>query len=113
MIEKYFKILKSGCKVESCCLGDATRLTNFFVIKNIIAVKIFSISKLMLTNKIVSCDTVLSSLDWKILYKRFNSGKSAKKIPSVYQTGVWIACLCGYMKRKNDPPPGARYYGEA
>jgi hypothetical protein len=106
LIEEYFKILKTGCQVELCCLGNSDKLQKFITVKSIIALKIFSLTRIMRSAPNSSCDEILSKDEWMALSMRMNAGKISNSPPTIYQAGIWIAMLGGFMARKNDKYPG-------
>ena len=69
-IEEYFRVLKSGCKIEAAGLSSATKLKNFIAIKSLIAFKLLYLSKIALSCPEESCNTILTAKEWITLYMR-------------------------------------------
>ena len=69
-IEEYFRVLKSGCKIEDARLSTGERLQKLIAIKSIIAFKILYLSKVALWRPEEACTTILTSEEWATLYIR-------------------------------------------
>lgn len=105
-IEIFFKILKSGCKIEDSLLRKNCRREPYISLQSIIAWRLLlmvnykkaqpnSPATDILTQ--LECDALVSSLQNNILRNTSINVKSAINM---------IARLGGYLNRKNDPPPG-------
>ncbi|WP_425384012.1 IS4 family transposase [Wolbachia endosymbiont (group B) of Eupithecia inturbata] len=106
-IEEYFRILKSGCKVESSRLATKERLEKLIAIKSIIAFKILYLTKVALSNPMEVCTKVLSNEEWKTLYIREHKvAKLPEEPPNIKQAIIWLGKLGGFMNRKSDNLPG-------
>jgi hypothetical protein len=79
-VELFHKILKSGCAVESAQLRTRNRLIKYITIKSVIAWRIFWLSRSFKNNVEIDCNMILTKLEQKILFKRFNNGKEPKKL---------------------------------
>ena len=64
-IEVYFKVLKSGCKVEDCRLGTADRLIRFLALKSIIAWRLYWLTHINRHCPDAPCITVLAEHEWR------------------------------------------------
>ncbi len=105
-IEVFFKILKSGCKVEERSLknGGLEPLIATFLV---IAWRIQYAMKLGRECPEVSSELLFSTSEWKSVYKILNKGsKLPDEAPKLGEFIIMIARLGGYLNRKNDPPPG-------
>ena len=106
-IEMFFKVLKSGLKVEDCRLGTADRLVKYLAIMSIIAWRLFMITLLARTDPGKPCTDLLTEFEWKVLFMKVNKGKELpENVPSVGEVVVWIARLGGFLARKGDGFPG-------
>jgi hypothetical protein len=107
-IEEYFRILKSGCKIEDSRLTTKERLQRLIAIKTIIAFKILYLSKLALNNPTEPCTKVFSADEWKALYMREHQiNKPPDEPPTIKEAMIWLGKLGGFMNRKCDKLPGA------
>ncbi len=106
-IEMYFKVLKSGFRVESCRLGTAERLICYLTLMSIVAWRLFMITLIARTNPTLPCTEFLSKLEWTVLAAKLprNVTRSAPP-PSIADVVLEIAKLGGYLARKMDGPPG-------
>jgi hypothetical protein len=104
-IEVFHKVLKSGCAVEKAQLETADRLKNYIVLKSVVALRLFWLTRVSQENKEASCDVVLDKLEWSLLHRKFNKMRVApSQVPTLKQAMIWIARLGGYIARPTDPP---------
>ena len=106
-IEVYFKVLKSGAKIEQCRLQTKERLLRYIALKSVIAWRLYWLTMYKRHAPAADCTSVLTDNEWKALYC-ITHKKTAlpKKLPTVSQVVVWIAKLGGFLARKSDPEPG-------
>ncbi len=106
-IEMYFKVLKSGFRVEACRLGYAERLVRYLTVMSIVAWRLFMITLIARTDPKTPCTELLAEHEWRVLYLKVNrNSKLPKKSPAIGEVVIWIARLGGYLARKSDGPPG-------
>ena len=106
-IEMYFKVLKSGFKVEDCRLSTADRLMRYLAVMSVVAWRLFMITLIARTEPDTPCTEFLSDPEWKILFRTVNKGKSLpEKVPAIGEVIIWIARLGGFLARKSDGMPG-------
>jgi len=106
-IEMYFKVLKSGFRVEACRLGNAERLARYLAVMSVVAWRLFMITLIARTDAATSCTKLLADHEWKVLYLKVNKKRDLpRKSPTIGEAVIWIARLGGYLARKNDGPPG-------
>jgi hypothetical protein len=106
-IEMYFKVLKSGFRVEACRLGTADRLVCYLTIMSIVAWRLLTITLIARTDPSMSCSEFLSELEWTVLsIKSSRNGSRPVSPPSIGEALISIAKLGGYLARKKDGPPG-------
>lgn len=106
-IEMYFKVLKSGFRVEACRLGTADRLIRYLTVMSIIAWRLFMITLVARTNPDMPCSQFLTEQEWMVLaVKSSRKGSPPAAPPSIAEALIWIARLGGYLARKSDGPPG-------
>jgi len=106
-IEVFHKVLKSGCGVENAQLRHADRLKKYIVLKSIVAWRLFWFTRAHERNKDDSCSTVLSKIEWSVLYRKTKKTKILSGTPpTIGEALIWIAKLGGYIGRSSDPPPG-------
>ena len=100
-IEEYFKVLKAALKVEDCRLRQADRLKKFLLFSMIIARRLFYIAKISQASPKLNATKVLNRDQVYFLKKLAN-----KKVTTIQDVVVSIACLGGYLNRSADRPPG-------
>lgn len=106
-IEMFFKVLKSGFRVEACRLGTAERLICYLTLMSIVAWRLFMITLVARTDPNVPCTQFLSEQEWTVLaIKSSGKGRAPTGPPLMADALVWIARLGGYLARKSDGPPG-------
>lgn len=106
-IEMFFKVLKSGFRVEACRLERADRLTRYLTVMSIVAWRLFMITLVARTDPARPCSTVLADHEWKILFRKATGNRTLpQNPPPIAEAVVWIAKLGGFLARKCDGPPG-------
>jgi len=102
-IEVFFKILKSGCKIESLQLEKKDNLSKCLAMYTIVACQIQYLIKIGRQTPEIPSNEVFSEIELKCL---FTKEKKKQGIPTLAEAIKQIAKLGGYMDRKNDGPPG-------
>jgi len=106
-IEMYFKVLKSGFRVETCRLGTADRLICYLTVMSIVAWRLFMITLIGRTNPSLPCSVLLSKLEWMALAAKSSRNCNLHATPPcIAEVVISIAKLGGYLARKSDGPPG-------
>jgi hypothetical protein len=105
-IEIYFRVLKSGCKVEKLQLETKSRFDSCLTIYMIIAWRILYLTMLSRECPEVNCDVVFSKEEWEIAYIMTYRKKPPKKAIKLKSMMLLIAQFGGYLNRKNDGDPG-------
>ena len=106
-IEMYFKVLKSGFRVEECRLGRADRLARYLTVMSIVAWRLFMITLIARTDPAAPCSALLAEHEWKVLFLKVNKNKPLPKTPpNIGDVVIWVARLGGYLARRSDGPPG-------
>lgn len=106
-IEMYFKVLKSGFRVERCRLGTADRLICYLTVMSIVAWRLFMVTLIARTKPSLPCSEFLSELEWTVLVvKTIHNSRLVPTTPTISEALVGIAKLGGYLARKKDGPPG-------
>jgi len=109
-IEVYFKVIKSGFKVEDCRLESSERLIRYLAVVSIVAWRVYWLTLVSRTAPDISASLLLNDFDWKILFAKFNPNKKIPKHPpTMKQITIWIAQLGGFLARKGDGEPGVTH----
>lgn len=106
MIEVYFKVLKSGCKIDSPHLQEIERIENFIAVSMIVAWRVMLQTYLPREYPDVPCTMLFTEIEWKLAYNTAYEGKRPlpQNTPSLREATMFVAMLGGYQPRKQ--PPG-------
>lgn len=108
-IETFFKVLKSGCKVEERGLKCTTRLLPLVAMLMIVSWRVMYLMMLGRNCPQISCDVIFSKLEWRAGWMVANKGKPLpKSSPTLGDIVLIIAGFGGYKNRRSDPPPGVK-----
>ena len=91
-IEMYFKVLKSGFRVEACRLGHADRLARYLTVMSIVAWRLFMITLIARTDPTTPCSTLLAYHEWKVLFLKVNKNKT---LPRKRKRHIIPTCFSG------------------
>ena len=105
-IEIYFKVLKTGCKVEEIQLETMPRLKNSLAFYQIIAWRILYLTHLNRECPNVSCTTVFEDYEWQPVWRITTKKELPTKAPSLSEFMALLSSLGGYNNRANERPPG-------
>jgi len=108
-IELFFKVLKSGCKVEERQLQTADRMKIMISIFMILAWRIMFTMMLGRVCSEMSAGEIFEEAEWKSVYKIVNNKKTLpRKPPKLGEFVRMIATLGGYVNKKGAEPPGVK-----
>lgn len=106
-IERFHKVLKSGCRIEDRQLGQAQSLEACLAIDAMVAWRIYFACHLAREVPDAPCTIFFEEEEWKALtafHKRQRS--PAAQAPSLKEMIGLIGRLGGWLARKSDGPPG-------
>ena len=106
MIELFFKVLKSGCKIESRRFEHMDRFLPALALYMIIAWRSFYICRVSRTHSDSPCSSVYREAEWKSVWQMVRRSPPPRRAPSLMEITKLIAELGGYVNRKNAAPPG-------
>jgi hypothetical protein len=107
LIEIYFKILKSGCRVEQALLATGERLKRYLPLMSVVAWRLFWLTYINRQDSEASCRSILTEDEWQALYCTVKKTTSLPDQPPTVQEAIrWIAQLGGFLGRKHDKEPG-------
>ena len=107
-IELFFKILKSGCKIEELQLETIDRLLNCITMYMIVAWRILFLSHLGRSCPDLPCDLFYDENEWKVVYTIAYKKKPPQIPPSINAINRIIASFGGFLNRKSDGEPGIK-----
>ncbi|HSJ74803.1 MAG TPA: IS4 family transposase [Gemmatimonadales bacterium] len=107
-IEVFFRILKSGCRVEQLQLQERDRLEIALTFYMIVAWRVLYLSMLSRIAPELPCEVVLAPEEWKAAYLVSQKKRPPRQVPSLGEALLVIARLGGFLARKGDGPPGPK-----
>jgi hypothetical protein len=103
-IEIYFKVLKSGCRIDDVHFQSTQKIKNYIAFAMIIAWKSMLVTYLPREYPDEPCTCMFTEIEWKLAYRKIKGQISFPKKPPILKEMVgFVAMLGGYQKRK-DPP---------
>jgi hypothetical protein len=106
-IELFFKILKSGCRIEQRQFETAERIERCLPLDAVVAWRVLFITMLSRNIPHVSCEILLEPDEWKALYCFVHRTKKyPSSPPTLMEATRMIARLGGFLGRKSDKHPG-------
>ena len=104
-VEDFFRVLKSGCRVEFLLFRTADRLQRAIAINAVIAWRIMVMT--LLGRQVPDCEPQLMFTDQELGFLRDYANRYGLKAPDRLGDAVrLVAHLGGYRDRKHDPDPG-------
>ena len=106
VIEVYFRVLKTGCRVEEIQLGTMPRVKNCLAFYKIIAWRTLQLTYLSRECPNLPCTAVFDDCEWQPVW-RITTKQELPNAPPDLQTFVkLLASLGGYNNRRTERPPG-------
>ena len=106
MIEVFFRVLKSGCRVEERRFEHIDRLMSCLAVYLIVAWRTLYVCRLGRGCPDISCQAVFDPAEWKSVWKVIHRTAPPKAPPSLGEMVRLVAQLGGYVNRKRNDPPG-------
>jgi hypothetical protein len=107
-IEVFFRVLKSGCKIEELQFHREDRLQVCLAMYLIVAWRVLFVLKMGRECPEMACDAIFSEAEWKSVYVIATRRPAPKSPPTLAQILPMIAGMGGYLGRKHDGPPGPK-----
>jgi hypothetical protein len=107
-IEIYFRVLKSGCKVETSQLGTAEAFSSWLALSMIVAWRVMSVMMLGRECPDMAAESVLEPDEWQSVYAVVKGETPPEQSPPLGEMVKLIATLGGYLGRPSDGPPGPK-----
>ena len=105
-IEIFFKILKSGCKVEELQLEHVERIENALAFYQIIAWRVLYLTMLGRECPELPCNLVFEDEEWQAVYIVTKKESPPDTPPSIDEMIRMVAGYGGFLNRKGDGYPG-------
>lgn len=106
MIEVFFRVLKSGCRVEERRFEHIDRLLSCLAVYLIVAWRTLYVCRLGRGRPELPCDAVFEPAEWKSVWKVVRRTDPPPTPPSLGEIVPLVAQLGGYVNRKRKDPPG-------
>lgn len=107
-IEVFFKVLKSGCKIEELQFELLRSTANCLALYMIVTWRILFLTRMGRTCPEISCEVFFEEHEWQSVYAVLTKEKPPKEPPSLYHMIIMIAKLGGFLARKSDGFPGPK-----
>jgi hypothetical protein len=108
MIEIFFRVLKTGCKVEHRQLESTTRLRPCIALLMIVAWRILYVTWMGRTYPNLSCETVFTPEEWKSVWTVVEGKPIPTTPPTLSEFIAMVASLGGHLGRESDGDPGTQ-----
>jgi hypothetical protein len=104
MIEIFFRVLKSGCRVEERRFEAIDRLLSCAAVYLIVAWRTLYVCRLGRGCPDASCEAVFEPAEWKATWKVVRGTSPPRKAPKLGAMLPMVAELGGYVPRSKSPP---------
>jgi hypothetical protein len=105
-IEVFFRVLKSGCKIEELQLEKLERLEPALALYLIIAWRVLYLTMLGRTCPELPCNVVFADEEWQAVYLVAKRQAPPELPPSLNEMIRMVAGFGGFLNRKGDGFPG-------
>jgi hypothetical protein len=105
-IEVYFRVLKTGCRVEEMQLETVHRVQNCLAFYRIIAWRVMYVTYLNRTCPSLPCTAVFTASEWKSVWRVATKEAIPATPPTLSEFVKLLAQLGGYNNRATESPPG-------
>jgi hypothetical protein len=106
MIEVYFRVLKSGCRIEERLFEYMERLLTAVAVYMVVAWRTLYVCRLGRSCPEISCEAVFEPAEWKSVWQVVRRKSLPSKPPPLGGFVRLVAELGGYVNRKRSDPPG-------
>lgn len=107
-IEVFFRVFKTGCKVEEIQLEKAERLRPCLALYKIVAWRVLYVTMLGRESPDLPCDVLFTDEEWKSAWTICTDQPPPPQAPPLREFLPMLAELGGYNGRKHDAPPGPK-----
>ncbi|MEO6809078.1 MAG: IS4 family transposase [Isosphaeraceae bacterium] len=106
MVEIFFRVLKSGCRVESRRFERVDRLLPCLAIYLIVAWRTLYVCRLGRSCPDLSCEAVFEPAEWRSVYQIVKREPPPNRPPKLQELVRLVAQLGGYVNRMRSDEPG-------
>lgn len=105
-VETYFRVLKTGCRVEEIQLETMDRVKNCLAFYRIIAWRVMYLTHLNRECPFLPCDAVFNDCEWMSVWKVTTKEEIPDTAPPLSEFMPLLTRLGGYNNRPSESPPG-------
>ncbi len=105
-IEVFFRVLKTGCKIEELQLKEANRIRVAIALYMVVAWRVLYVMKLGRDCPDLPCDVIFEEDEWQAFWVICYGEEAISEKPLLGEFVSKIAEFGGFMNRKNDGYPG-------
>jgi len=105
-VEVYFRVLKTGCRVEEIQLETMARVKNCLAFYRIIAWRVMYLTHLNRECPSLPCDVVFADYEWMSVWKVTTKEEIPDTPPPLSEFMPLLTRLGGYNNRPGEPAPG-------
>ena len=106
MVEIFFRVLKSGCRVEERRFERLERWTVCLAVYLIVAWRTLYVTRVSRLTPSRPCDEVFTAAEWQALWVLIRKQALPAEAPTLEIIVRLVAQLGGYVNRKRPDPPG-------
>jgi Transposase DNA-binding/Transposase Tn5 dimerisation domain len=106
VVEIFFRMWKTGCRVEEIQLETQARLKNCLALYAIIAWRVLHLTYLNRTTPTLPCTVVFDDSEWKSVWLVVAKKSLPQKPPTLAEMLRLLTQLGGYNNRAGEAPPG-------
>jgi hypothetical protein len=107
VVEMYFRVLKSGCRVEEIQLETRARLERALMLYQVIAWRVMFVTIAGRECPDLPCDALFEIAEWESVWRIAEKATPPEEAPSLERFMPVLAQLGGYNRRKADGPIGS------
>lgn len=104
MIEVFFRVLKSGCRIEQRRFEALDRLLSCLAAYLIVSWRTLYVCRLGRSCPEISCEAVFEPAEWKAAWRVVRRKPPPRRAPRLGDMLLLVALLGGYVKRPHSPP---------
>jgi len=104
MIEIFFRVLKTGCRVEDRRFETLERFTACLAVYLVVAWRTLYVCRLGRACPQINCEAIFDPSEWKAVWTISRRTALPANPPTLGEMTLLVAELGGYIPRKNSPP---------
>lgn len=107
-IEVFFRVLKSGCKVEELEFHSLANFATCLMVYMVVSWRVLNLMMLGRECPDLPCDVLLTESEWKASWRIARRTSPPSEAPKLGEMIKIIASFGGHLGRKCDGPPGPK-----